>query len=244
MSVLDKIIKVDFPDDQYYPIETDKKQIVLHHTVSYRGVQGDINWWLGDDARVATHIIIDWKGVPYQCYSTRYWGHHLGVKVAIFEAFNIDLIWKKRSNGKSYVANNEILNQHSIGVEIDSLGPLELKEDGKLYDAYNREFKDMSRVYEYDKPFRGYKYYEKYTDEQIQTTKELLLFWKEHWNIPLTYNADMWDMSKRALSGEPGVWAHVSFREANKKQDVHPQENLIEMLKGLTDTSFTKVKHV
>lgn len=241
MSVLDKIVKVDYPDDQYYPIKTEKKQIVLHHTVSYRGVQGDINWWLSDDARISTHIIIDWKGVPYQCYSTRYWAHHIGVKVAVFQAQDIELIWKKRSNGKSYVANNEILNQKSIGVEIDALGPLTIKF-GKYYDAYNREFKDVDRIQTYDEPFRGYEYYEKYTDKQIQTLKELLLFWRDHWKIPLTYNADMWDVSKKALEGEKGVWGHISYRSG--KSDCHPQPELIKMLKSLTDTSFTKVKHV
>lgn len=242
MSVLDKIVTVDYPDDQYYPIKTDKKQVVLHHTVSYRGVEGDIKWWLSDDARISTHIIIDWKGTPYQCYSTSLWSHHIGVKVPVFDAYGIDFIYKKRLNGKTYVANNEILNQHSIGVEIDSLGPLRLKDDGKFYDAYDREFKDTDRIQKYDKPFRGYNYYEKYTDEQIQTVKELLLFWNEHWSIPLTYNYDMWDVNKKALEGQSGIWTHVSYR--SDKSDCHPQPELVEMLKSIGDNSFTKVKEV
>jgi len=232
MSILDKIVSVDYPEEQYYKERTEKKQIVLHHTVSYRGVQGDINWWLSDDARVSTHIIIDWKGIPYQCYSTNSaWAHHLGVKVPVFQANDIDFIFKTNSNGRQYIANNEILNQASIGVELDSLGPLVLKDDGKYYDAYNKEYKDINNIQIYDKPFRGFKYFEKYTDEQIETTRQLLLFWKDKFNIPLTYNDDMWDISRDALLGKSGVWGHTSYR--SDKSDCHPQPELIKMLKEL-----------
>jgi hypothetical protein len=41
----------------------------------------------------------------------------------------------------------------------------------------------------------------------------------------------MWDLSNDALAGKKGVYTHVSFR--TDKSDMHPQPELIEMLKNL-----------
>jgi len=118
---LNEINQVDFPSNQYYRKQTKKNQIVLHHTVSGEGVKGDINWWLKTSSRIATHIIIDWNGEIYQCYSTKYWGHHLGVKSDFIEKMNTN-------------KSNLDLNKHSIGVEIDSWGGL-VKHNRKWYPA-------------------------------------------------------------------------------------------------------------
>jgi N-acetyl-anhydromuramyl-L-alanine amidase AmpD len=99
---LNEIISVDFPDEQYIKEETDKKQIVLHHTVSGQGTDGDISWWRQTADRVGTAIIIGWDGKIYQCFSTKYWAYHLGVTAA----------------------NNKALNMASIGIEIDAWGGL------------------------------------------------------------------------------------------------------------------------
>ena len=58
-----------FPSDQYFQTEnTGKKQIVLHHTVSGQGVNGDIAWWRSTAAHIATSMIIGHDGKIYQCF--------------------------------------------------------------------------------------------------------------------------------------------------------------------------------
>ena len=89
-----------------------------------------------------------------------------------------------------------------------------------------REVKDVIEV-----PFKKYRYWENYTDAQIESTRELLLLWKDKYGIPLSYNEDIWDVSDRALKGEPGVFTHNSVR--SDKVDVYPHPKLIEMLKSL-----------
>jgi len=215
---LKDVIKVDFPNEQYYRKQTTKKQIVLHHTVSGHGVNGDLNWWLQTKGRIATHMIVDFEGKIYQCYSTKYWAHHLGVKKS----------------------NNVALNKASIGVEIDAWGGL-VKRKGKWYpskwDAVkkvmvaNIKVKPIKNVQEYPEGWRGYYGFEKYTSEQIESVRKLLVYWGEVYNIPLGYNEDMWDISENALSGKSGVWSHVSYRE--DKSDCHPQPELIKMLKSI-----------
>ena len=73
------IIKVQFPDNQYIKEETAKTQIVLHHTASGPGIDGDVAWWRKTPERVATHYIIDRRGQIFQLFDLKYWGYHLGL---------------------------------------------------------------------------------------------------------------------------------------------------------------------
>ena len=50
-------------------------------------------------------------------------------------------------------------------------------------------------------------------------------------DIPTAYNPDMWELSKRALTGTPGIFAHCSYR--TDKSDIHPQPEMLTMLKSL-----------
>lgn len=215
---LKEIVQVDFPDAQYMKKQMNKKQIVLHHTVSGQGVNGDIAWWRQTAARIATAIIVGWDGKIYQCFSSKYWAHHLGI----------------------HATNNTELNKASIGIEIDAWGGL-VKHNRLWYPAkWDKKLKknianitvaSVKKVQQYKEGYRGFYGYEKYTDEQIEAVRKLLVFFSEKYKIPLDYNGDMWDISSNALSGQAGVWMHTSFR--TNKSDCHPQPELIEMLKSI-----------
>jgi len=223
---LSKIEVVPFADDQFFKEEYQKTQIVLHHTVSGNGVDGDISSWEADPKRVATCIIVDRAGTPWQLFSSKYWAGHLG-------------------------AGNLWLDRHSIGIEIDNWGwliqgdgttkmfgypPKPIKTElGRYYTYYGNSV--ATSIQYYPEGFRGYKYYEKYTNDQIRTVGELILYWKMRYNIPLTYNSKMWDVSPDALGGKPGIWAHVSYRPTSQKTDIHPQPEMIKMLKTLENIS-------
>ncbi len=220
---LKKINLIDFPSDQYFNESFEKTQIILHHTVSGPEARGDIQTWIQDKRRIATCIIVDGYGVPNQLFSSKLWAGHTGV--------------------------SSKLDQHSIGVEIDNWGGLILGDgdtyqfgknpdgtpklvktiNGKLYAAYGNVVEVETQFY--SDGWRGYKYFQKYNESQLRTVGELLLLWRDRYQIPLTYNTDMWDVSQRALSGEPGVWTHVSYRPYPQKFDCHPQPELIQMLK-------------
>jgi hypothetical protein len=222
-----KIIFNPFPPDQYVPQNTHKKQAVLHHTVSDPdNAAGDIGYWLSTTERVATHFVIQGDGIVYQCFSTNLWGYHLG-------------------------AGNWSLDAHSVGIEIDNWGGLILgdgqpynfgssqaprwvnTEKDRFYNAYGRiVYPQDNEILEFDTPFRTYKYFQKYTEAQIDTVGEILLYLNQKFNIPLTYKAnDMWEVSSKALKGEPGVYTHNSY--VSWKSDAFPQPELIEMLKSL-----------
>ena len=211
---LSKIVQHDFTSREYNKAVYDKKQIVLHHTASGNGVNGDINWWLKDKKRIGTCIIIARDGTIHQVFSSKYWAYHLG------------------ENGKDHVSlglRYRRNDMESIGIEIDSWGGLKKKGDDWV--SYTEKVVSKENVQEYPDEFRGYKAFEKYTPEQIESVRQLLVFWNERYDIPLSYDEHIWDINRAALSGKPGVYTHVSYR--SDKSDCHPQPELIEMLKEL-----------
>ena len=213
-DILSSIKQINFGDGQYYKTTYEKTQIVLHHTVSNGSAQAVADYWKSKDYRIGTCIIIDLDGVIHQLFSSRFYAGHIGNVANEMKSLNLPY----RSCSKN-----------SIGVEIISLGGLKKKSDNKLYDVYGREFTGDS-VY-YENGYRGYEYFHKYNDKQIASLKKLLIYWCNRYDIPTIYNEDIWDTSKRALSGERGIFSHTSYRD--DKSDMHPQIELINMLKSL-----------
>ena len=221
---ISKIKQVPLPESQYIKEVTEKKQIVLHHTAGNSSAPGTIKMWANDDrGRIATPIVISGKGLSKdtvdgeicQAFSSKYWAYHLGLKQDVF-----------KSKGVPYKA----LDKHAIAIEICNWGPVEKRGD-KFYNYVDREM-PADQVTELETPYKGHKYYHRYTDAQIESVKNLLLYWRDTYGIDLTYHEeDMWTISTRALKGEGGVYTHNSYRK--DKSDIYPCPRMIAMLKSL-----------
>ena len=219
-----KIKQVPLRESQYIKEEIKKTQIVLHHTAGNSSGVGTIKMWDMDDrGRIATCVTISGKGQSKdtydgeicQAFSSKYWAYHLGIKPDVF-----------RANALPYKSIDPV----SIGIEICSWGPLDKKGD-KFYNYVNREV-PADQVTELATPYKGHKYYHRYTDAQIESVRQLLVYWNKVYGIPLTYNEkDMWAVSKNALSAVSGVYTHNSYRK--DKSDIHPCPRMIAMLKSL-----------
>jgi hypothetical protein len=225
MSKLDtqKIKQVPMSESQYIKETTIKKQIVLHHTAGNSSGVATINSWNKDDrGKVATCVTVSGKGKSKdtydgeicQAFSSKYWAYHLGLKSDIF-----------KSKGVPYKSIDPI----AIGIEICNWGPLD-KVGEKFYNYVDREV-SIDQVCELDKPYKGHKYYHAYTDAQIESVRQLLVYWNDVYDIDIEYKEDIWDICARALKGESGVFTHNSYRK--DKTDVSPQPKLINMLKNL-----------
>ena len=214
------IKKINFPDNQYYHDIQDKKQIVLHHTVSNpMSATGDIGYWESTSSRIATYIIIGYDGTINKCFKSNQWGHHLGIKQKQFKELGFE----------DYRTRNTLLNKETIGIEIDSWGGL-TKKDGKFYNAYGGEISNDLDIVGVD--WRGYKYFQKYSQEQIDALAELLPILMEAYNIPNTglKNGDL-DISMDALNGIGGIYSHTNYR--SDKSDIYPDRDLIQMLNNI-----------
>lgn len=220
---LKKIKQVPLKESQYIKEETPKKQIVLHHTAGNASGVGTISMWDTDDrGRIATCVTISGPGAKgtydgeiCQAFSSKFWAYHLGIKPEVFKAYKV-----------SY----QSLDRIAIGIEICNWGPLTLK-DGKYYNYVNREM-PADQVTTLETPYKGFKYYHKYSDAQIQSVKDLLVYWKGIYNIDLTFNYDqMFTVNTKALKGENGLYSHNSYRK--DKTDIYPCPRMIAMLKTL-----------
>lgn len=215
-----KIKTIPFSASNYYADAFEKKQIYLHHTAGNYNGELVFKGWASNQERIATCVTISGKGTSaidgeiIQGFKSEYWAYHLGVKKEVFGQIGIP-----------YIA----LDKYSIGIEICNWGQLTLK-DGKFYNYVNKEI-PSSEVCELETEFKGHKYFHAYTDAQIESVRQLLLVFKEKYSIPLTYNEDIWEVTKRAFKGEPGVYTHNSVRK--DKVDIAPQPKIVEMLKNL-----------
>lgn len=220
---LTKIIQYPFPETQYVKESTKKSQIYLHHTAGNPNGVGVYDYWKTTRERVATAITICGKskngswadGQIVQGFSSKFWAYHLGLKNTTF-----------KNAGLPFIS----LDKFSIGIEICNWG--QLTKTARGWETYVGTLVPEDEVCELPDRFKGFKYFHNYTDAQIESTKQLLMYWKRIWEIPITYKGDqIFDLYDRALAGEPGVYTHNSVRR--DKVDIYPHPKMIQMLKSL-----------
>lgn len=208
------IKQISFPDSNYFKEEHPKKQIYLHHTAGNSNAEKVFSGWASNSDKIATCVAISASGQIVQGFSSKHWAYHLGVKKETFKEFDIP-----------YTS----LDRTSIGIEICNWGQL-VEKNNKYYNYLGTEVPSTD-VYVFRDPFKGFTFYHNYTSAQINSVKELLLLWKDKYNIPIDYSDDIFDITPRALKGVPGVYTHNSVRR--DKVDVYPHKGIIDMLKSL-----------
>jgi len=206
-----KVNEVTYFEGSYYKQPFPKKQIVWHHSAGSDNAQAIFKDWQTDKRwHVATAIAIQDDGSIARGYDEgEGWAVHIG-------AHDIRL------------PNYRELETQSIGVEICNWGYLSEK-NGKFLAWAGYEI-PKEKVIELN--YKGFKYFEKYTDKEIETLKIWTLLNAMRFDISLKYNeADMWGVSARACAGANGIFTHNSF--VSWKSDVSPQPKLIEMAQSL-----------
>lgn len=234
LKIYDCLLK----DEEYVAKETNKNTIWLHHTAGGSRPDWSIGGWEKDfqkdkngkvilDAegnpkplRVGTSYVIGrkssstseniWDGKVLRAFDDKFWAWHLGV------------------SGRM----SEELNSRSIGIEICNYGPLTLGKDNRFYTYVNKPINE-SDVVELEKPFRGYKYWEKYTDAQIESSRKLILHLQKKWDIEIEksiYNLDWFEYNQDWMT-LGGLRSHTQVRQ--DKFDIFPQVEMIQMLNSI-----------
>jgi N-acetyl-anhydromuramyl-L-alanine amidase AmpD len=209
-----KIVQHRLSKDQYVDELTDKRQIYLHHTAGGPDAVAVAKYFNNKVGKVATAFIIGNRGTIVQCFSSKNWAYHLGLKQEVFE-----------ESGVPYKSLDKI----SVGIEICNYGPL-TKKNGYYYNYVGGKV-DYTEVTILDKKYKGHIYWQKYTDAQIESTRQLLVYLCDQYKIPKTYFATIFDIDKRALKGESGIFTHNSVRK--DKSDIYPCPRMITMLESL-----------
>lgn len=214
--------------EQYIKKDTSKKYLILHHTVGSHNPYNTIRDWNNDTrGRIATQFVIggislngndEYDGLVLETFPDYNWAYHIG------------------DNG------NSELHPCSVGIEICNYGPLIRKKDGKYYNYVNNIVPE-NQVCDLGFDFKGYRYYHKYSDKQIESLKLLL---KEiiRRNPNINYNeglkkwlkteepAKAFDYKEEAYKGlSKGILSHSNIRK--DKFDIVPQPKIVELIKSL-----------
>lgn len=224
-------------DDEYIKKETKKDTIWLHHTAGGSRPDWTIGGWEKDfvkdkkgnpvldkkgnpvPLKVGTQFVIGrkssstgdstWDGKILKSFDDRYWAYHLGINHP----------------------NNEELNSSSISIEICNYGPLTFKNK-QFFNYVNRQVMD-SEVVELDNSFRGFKYWERYTDAQLESTRNLIIYLQNRWGLELEkgiYNEEWFGYDKKWFT-TGGLRTHTQVRI--DKYDIFPQLEMIQMLNSI-----------
>lgn len=206
-----------------------KQILVLHHSAGGSSPKNVIYGWQKNPEKVATAFVIAGKptskdthkdGEIFQAFGSKYWAYHLA--------------FSKKTNKVPVKYHNFTYEQKiakaSIGIEITSWGQLTKQPDG-TFKNYVGTIVPNNEVVELDKPYRGHVYYHAYTNAQLKSLKELVIYLCDKYKISKKFNSDIFDINLRALDGENGIYSHTSFR--SDKNDIFPQKELIEMLKEI-----------
>ena len=184
-------------DSFYYHSDTTKSKICLHFTVGV--LPGDISTLTKENNHMSVQYVVDSLGNTYNLFDDKYWSYHLGANA---------------------VGGNSDMSKESIGIEISNYGPLVAK-DGKFLDAYGNVYTtDLDFVDEIN--YRGYYYYAKMSERQIDAVAHLVVYLCQKHVIPINFKSDgeVFKSAKDALAFT-GIFCHSNVRK--DKFDLPPE---------------------
>lgn len=221
-SVSDLTIKTLYlPKGQYFDKPTKKQWLFLHHTAGWQNPFNTISSW-GRDTRgeVATEFVLGGQSVKGNDTT------HDGVIVQAFPTGG----W-----GWHLGTGRGTMHSNSVGIEVCNFGQI---KDGK---TYVNVVADPKQVIELKKPFRGHKFWHNYSDKQLETLKELILFIANRDGIDVRKGlpemirqkgVDAFDFCDSTyVSKNPGLWNHTNVLRG--KVDMYPHPKLIDLLLSL-----------
>jgi N-acetyl-anhydromuramyl-L-alanine amidase AmpD len=211
---IEKIVQKRLSKGQFFEEPSDKTQIYLHHTAGNGNAEGVSRYWNSNDSQIATAFVVGENGTIVQCFSSKHWAWHLGIDSQDFT-----------TRGLPY----KNLNKLSVGIEVCNWGMLKEK-NGKFFNYVGGEI-NPSYITTLETPYKGYKHWYKYTDAQIEATRQLVTYLCEIYDIPKAYRKEIWSLDNEAFKGTKGIYTHNSVRK--DKADIYPCPRMIKMLENL-----------
>ena len=211
---IQKIVQKRLSKGQFFEEPSDKTQIYLHHTAGNGNAEGVSRYWNSNDSQIATAFVVGENGTIVQCFSSKHWAWHLGIDSQDFATRKLPY---------------KNLNKLSVGIEVCNWGMLKEK-NGKFYNYVGGEI-NPSYVTTLETPYKGYKHWYKYTDAQIEATRQLVTYLCEIYDIPKDYRKEIWSLDNEAFKGTKGIYTHNSVRK--DKADIYPCPRMIKMLQSL-----------
>lgn len=210
------------PKSEYLNGNYKNEYIILHHTAGHDSPYQVVDSWAKDSlGRVATEFVIGgqrstdgrstYDGKIIRSYPEHNQGYHIG------------------TSGSSY------MNTHSVGIELCNIGWV------KNNKSYVGTLVNPNQIVKLDDFFRGYVNWHRYSDKQLESLRNLLLYISKRDNIDLHKGLYEWikkegvkafDYHQEAYDGKvKGLLSHGNIRK--DKFDIFPQPEMIDMILSL-----------
>lgn len=159
MAVIDRSLTL--PVGEFFEPAGQKNGICIHHTVGGTA-RSTYDWWRKDRSadgtgrRVGTAYLIERDGSIHEVFAPEAWAYQFG------------LSWR--------VDRKLAFEKRFIGIELASVGPL-LEKDGAFYcfdRVDNKTRVDKRTVFDFGKTWRGYRYWTRYPEAQVDALIELI----------------------------------------------------------------------
>jgi hypothetical protein len=216
-----EIIKHYMPEGTYFKGPVPKDWIFLHHTAGWENPYQVADMWARDNrGNVATEFILG--GPSVKNGSTKYDGE-------LIQCF------PEGGYGWHTGTGNSVMHRNSVAIEVCNMGQI---VNGK---TYVNTPADPSQIVKLAKPFRGFQFWHRYSDEQIRVLKNWIIYCANKYSIDprvglVEYikakGADGFDVCDVAkVQATPGLYTHTNVLRS--KVDMFPQQELIDMLLSL-----------
>lgn len=207
------------PPGEFKRGPTTKDYLFLHHTAGWEDPFNQVDQWARDNrGSVATEFVIGGQSVRGNV------GRNDGVIVHAIPPGGYG--WHLGTNGSQY------MHEHSVAIEVCNFGWL---KDGRTYAG---TIVDKSQMEVLNQPFRGFNVYHKYSEAQLKSLYNLIIFVANRDNIDIrkgliegikNIGPKAFEFNENAYYGRvKGMWTHTNTRK--DKSDLSPQPNLIDML--------------
>jgi hypothetical protein len=215
--------------DQWHSGPNQPEYLFYHHTAGWHNPYNVVKAWDSDSrGKIGTEWIIGgpsirdgskrFDGQVVKCMPDGAWAYHLGA-----------------------VDRNMHIN--SIGIEVCNFGPL--TPTGEGFKTYAGQWVDDSQIEDLGFTWRGYRYWHKYSDAQLESLYDLTHQIRDIYCIDINNGLKSWlnqqsdedkqkafDYVEDAKLGRiKGLLSHSNVR--TDKLDMSPQKNLIQMINNL-----------
>lgn len=269
----------------YYPEVSEKKTIILHHTAGNYGAETCAQIWgmtepnsktpvrkRKDDQGnykavvkypLCTHYVITRDGGYEQMFEDEYWSNNTGAgrdtsKPSL--SMELECLGYLKKKSGTYLDKTATYYSPGLGVTRTDEKWGGVSRPVKLVDKGQHDYKSSSgRYYKYIS-YRGYSYYQRYPQKQLERMGIVIAAWSDKFSIPLAPKdfftgggklrpaAKQWyeDMfpkknkkSKNARNNVKGIYTHNSYIGSGK-YDVYPSIQLIETIINFSQNRKTQ----
>ncbi len=212
------------PDGEYFSGHFEKTGICIHHTVG-GSAKSTFNWWMRDNQMVGTAYIIERDGTIFEVFDPSSWAWQFGLNWD----YEDKIAFEKRFIGIEIASEGGLIEHENKLYFFDTVSPRTLKQD-------------KEDVFDFGSNYRGYRYFDKYQEAQIDSLTELINHLCDTYTVPRQFPQNPLTFHGERLKSFNGIIGHTMVRK--DKTDPIPDNNLWTTLQTICNAEERKIQEM